>query len=263
MKGATGPRPATSAGARSIENVDVFRVGVKVPLFWAEEPDIWFAQVEGQFPISEITSDVTKFNYVIRHLDNQHSREVKDIIVNPPPTEKYEKLKSELIKRLSASKENKIKQLLMHEDLGDRKPYHFLRHLQSLARLNIPDDFLRTIWISHLPHGIQTVLAGQASAALLENLVDLGDRVNDLASSTPKVAAISEIPGSIVSDLVKQVVELCKEVQRLLSNYCKFPICWYHDKFGKSVCAPGNSAVRKLEGQSVMATVGNGVITAN
>ena len=255
VKGATGPRPATSsAGARSIENADVFRVGVKVPPFWAEEPDIWFAQVEGQFSISGITSDVTKFNYVIGHLDNQHSREVKDIIVNPPPTEKYEKLKSELIKRLSASKENKIKQLLMHEELGDRKPSQFLRHLQSLAGLNVPDDFLRTIWISRLPHGIQTVLAGQASTASLENLADLADRVNDLASSTPKVTAVSEIPGSVVSDLVKQVAELRKEVQRLsmarnsrshsrsrtnrtsrqrsLSNYRKFPICWYHDKFG-------------------------------
>lgn len=212
VKGATGPRPATSsAGARSIENADVFRVGVKVPPFWAEEPDIWFAQVEGQFSISGITSDVTKFNYVIGHLDNLHSREVKDIIVNPPPTEKYEKLKSELIKRLSASKENKIKQLLMHEELGDRKPSQFLRHLQSLAGLNVPDDFLRTIWISRLPHGIQTVLAGQASTASLENLADLADRVNDLASSTPKVTAVSEIPGSVVSDLVKQVAECAKK----------------------------------------------------
>jgi hypothetical protein len=32
-------------------------------------------------------------------------------------TDKYGKLKAELIKRLTASNENKIKQLLMHEEL--------------------------------------------------------------------------------------------------------------------------------------------------
>lgn len=251
-------RPGASDARVSTEHVDVFRVGVRVPPFWAEEPDIWFAQVEGQFAISGITSDVTKFNYVIGHLDNQHSREVKDIIVNPPATNRYEKLKSELIKRLSASKENKIKQLLMHEELGDRKPSQFLRHLRGLAGLNVPDDFLRTIWISRLPHGVQTVLAGQATSTSLEDLADLADRVNDLTSSSPSVAAVNEMPGSVIHDLVKEVAELRRQLQNLStdrnsrarsrstrprgnrsksrqrseSNYRKFPLCWYHGKFG-------------------------------
>lgn len=255
-----GPHPSASDGQVSMRGIDVFRVGVRVPPFWPEEPDIWFAQIEGQFAISGIKDDNTKFNYVIAHLDMQHSREVKDIIVNPPPTDKYARLKSELIKRLSASKENKLKQLLMHEELGDRKPSQFLRHLQSLASTNIPDDFLRTIWISRLPHGIQTVLAGQPACSLLEDLADLADRVNDLASSSPKVAAVdSPVPGSVVNDLAMEVAELRKQLQHLTveksdrrhnrgrsrsrgshdksrqrsqSNYRKFPLCWYHSNFG-------------------------------
>lgn len=250
--------PGTSDGTVSMNQYDVFKVSVRVPPFWPEEPEIWFAQVEGQFAISGITSDTTKFNYVIAHLDHQHSREVKDIIVSPPVTQKYEKLKTELIKRLSASNEKKIKQLLMHEELGDRKPSQFLRHLKGLAGNEIPDDFLKTIWTSRLPHGVQTVLAGQPAATSLEDLADLADRVNDLASSSPRVASINNaLPGSLLSDLTKEVAELRKQFQKLTSarnsrpqsrtpkggrstsrqrsqsNYRKFPVCWYHNKFGE------------------------------
>ncbi|KAL0810116.1 hypothetical protein ABMA28_015326 [Loxostege sticticalis] len=248
--------PSDTSDARvSIDRGDVFKVGARVPPFWPEEPEIWFAQVEGQFAISGITSDITKFNYVIGQLDNQYSREVKDIIINPPANDRYQKLKTELIKRLSASNEKKLKQLLMHEELGDRKPSSFLRHLKSLAGLEVHDDFLKTIWISRLPHAIQTVLAGQSSKATLDDLADLADRVNELAASTPRVAAVSQpVPGSVLSDLTREVAELRKQLQELashsrgrsrqpnrnrstsrhrsLSNYRKFPMCWYHNKFG-------------------------------
>ncbi|XP_045777908.1 uncharacterized protein LOC123875886 [Maniola jurtina] len=249
--------PGDSKGNESTNHNNVFKVGVRVPPFWPEEPEIWFAQVEGQFAISGITNDATKFNYVIGHLENQHSKEVKDIIINPPASNKYDKLKGELIRRLTASNEKKIKQLLMHEELGDRKPSAFLRHLTGLAGADVPDDFLKTIWISRLPHGIQTVLAGQPAGTALEDLADLADRVNDLASSTPKVASLAnEVPSSLISDLTKGIAELRKQVQQMAtqrnsrsrsrtsqgtrnssrqrtqSNYRKFPLCWYHSKYG-------------------------------
>lgn len=251
------PASPASDGNMSTNIGDVFKVGVRVPPFWAEEPEIWFAQVEGQFAISGITSDFTKFNYVIGHLDNEHSREVKDIIINPPANNKYEKLKSELIKRLSASNEKKIKQLLMHEELGDRKPSQFFRHLKGLAGVNVPDDFLKTIWTSRLPHGIQTVLAGQSPSASIDDLADLADRVNDLASPSLNVAGVSGVQGSILSELKQEVAELRKQFQKLASernsrprsragqggrstsrqrsqsSYKKFPVCWYHSKFGE------------------------------
>lgn len=253
-----GTSSGTSDGQQSIDASSVFKVGVRVPPFWAEEPEIWFAQVEGQFSISGITSDSTKFNYVIAQLDNQYSREVKDIIINPPATQKYEKLKSELIKRLGISNEKKTKQLLMHEELGERKPSHFFRHLKDLAGPAVPDDFIKSIWTTRLPHGVQMVLAGQPASASLEDLCDLADRVNDLAISSPTVASVSSgAPGSVLNDLTKEIAELRKQVQMLTSdrgrrprsrassrdrrntsrqrsqsNYRKYPLCWYHGKFG-------------------------------
>ncbi|GBP75397.1 hypothetical protein EVAR_34764_1 [Eumeta japonica] len=75
---------------------EVCRLTTKIPPFWPEEPIIWFAQVEGQFMNAGITADLTKYNYVIAQLDQTHLREVKDIIVNPPTTGKYEILKQSL-----------------------------------------------------------------------------------------------------------------------------------------------------------------------
>ncbi|KAJ0175083.1 hypothetical protein K1T71_009224 [Dendrolimus kikuchii] len=192
-------------------NMDVFKVGVKIPPFWPDEPALWFAQIEGQFNISGITSDSTKFYHVISQLDQNHAAEVKDIIIAPPADNKYLKLKSELIKRLSASQEKKIKQLLMHEELGDRKPSQFLRYLQTLAGPTIPDSFLRTLWASRLPHNLQIVIAAQTDCTL-ETIADLADKVYEIAPSNPIVAATStNIASSCLDEITKQISELTKE----------------------------------------------------
>ncbi|GBP92944.1 hypothetical protein EVAR_84047_1 [Eumeta japonica] len=78
------------------------------------------------------------------------------------------------------SKERKLKQLLMHEELGDRKPSQFFRHLQGLAGPDISKDLLITIWTSRLPQNIQTVIARQI-APTLELLADLADQVHEIA----------------------------------------------------------------------------------
>lgn len=238
---------------------EVFKVGVRIPPFWPEKPAIWFAQIEGQFQISGITADATKFFYVIGQLDQQYAGEVEDIITNPPPTDKYERLKTELIKRLSASRERKVKQLLVHEELGDRKPSQFLRHLQHLAGPGIPEDFLRTIWTSRLPSSTQTIIASQASTSL-EGLADLADRIHDVVPSSPQVAAMSSATAtsnSVLDSLVQQVAALTRTVEALTttrnsrsrsraqdrsrdrsqstrsqSSYKKYPTCWYHAKHG-------------------------------
>lgn len=160
---ATSGEETVNLGSRS-SGSDICRVAARLPPFWPQEPAVWFAQVEGQFLLAGITTDETKFYYVLSTLEYQYAAEVK-----------YEKLKSELIKRLSASREREVKQLLVHEELGDRKPSQFLRHLRHLAGPNMPDDFLKTIWTSRLPQNIQTVVASQPQSTL-ESLAELADR---------------------------------------------------------------------------------------
>lgn len=234
---------------------DICRVGVRMPPFWPEEPAVWFAQIEGSFALSKIKDDETKYYYVSAQLEHRYAAEVKDILVNPPATGKYETLKSELIKRLSASREKEVTQLLMHEELGDRRPSQFLRHLRHLAGKNIPDDFIRTIWTSRLPSSLQTVIASQPTSTL-EALADLADKVHDLVPQTPQVASADAVNNPLLEKLTSEVAELSRQVKfltmqanrsrsrdrrsdqhkkgrtRSRSSYRKFPICFYHSKYG-------------------------------
>lgn len=237
---------------------DVFRVGVKLPPFWPDEPAVWFAQVEGHFLLSRISDDKTKFYYIVSQLEHRYAAEVKDIIIAPPPGCSYDTLKAELIKRLSQSREKEVKQLLTHEELGDRRPSQFLRHLRHLAGSKIPDEFLKTIWTSRLPAHVQTAIASQPSSDL-NSLADLADAVIDIVSPTPHVAATSSAARSPLEVMARQIAELTKKVESLTmegrrsrqptrgsqrdhsrnrsntrsqSNYRRFPTCWYHSKFG-------------------------------
>lgn len=269
---ASGSQPRAEADATNDEAKTVFRLGVKIPPFWPEDAALWFAQIEGQFHVSNITADATKFHHVVSHLDYNIAAEVKDIIVSPPATDKYQKLKSTLINRLSQSRDQRLKQLLMHEELGDRKPSQLLRHMQSLAgTTSDPNDFVRTMWIGRLPTNIQTVLACQEDIPL-DALATLADRVHEVVTPlapTPQVAAASSrmtsqsammTQGS--SALERQVAELTRQVASLMagrhsrqhsrsrsnqrgryrshsrsrsrSGKGNLDHCWYHNSFGSN-----------------------------
>ncbi|XP_049886613.1 uncharacterized protein LOC126381363 [Pectinophora gossypiella] len=201
-------------GGRETEpKQEVYRVGVRIPPFWAEDPLMWFSQIEYQFKLANISADETKFYYVSSNLEPQYAREVRDIISNPPATNKYDKFKAELIKRLSVSNEKKIKQLLMHEELGDRKPSQFLRHLMALAGPDVPSDFLITIWTSRLPLNVQTAIATQKGAST-DKLTELADVVYEMAPPTPQVASSS----SANSEMAQQISELTRQVALLTQH---------------------------------------------
>ncbi|XP_022835663.1 uncharacterized protein LOC111363100 [Spodoptera litura] len=246
-----------AAGGMTTES---FRVGVRIPPFYPEKPELWFNQMEAQFMLANIRTDETKFFYVTGNLDSQYASEVEDIIAYPPTTGKYDKLKSELIKRLSASREKRVKQLLMHEELGDRKPSQFYRHLLNLAGPGVPEEFLRTIWTSRLPSSTQAIVAASQSKMCLVELAELADAIHDVVgvqiASTAAVTATSSTSGGNtnmeIAALTKQMEKLADKVERLsrsrgrsrsrishrskskrsASNYQRSPFCWYHDKFG-------------------------------
>ena len=110
----------------------VTAVALKLPPFWPTDPTIWFAQVEAQFSIQNITQQKTRFHYVIAALDPEVAVEVRDLVLHPPNDVPYNKLRSELIKRMEASEQRRLQQLLTAEELEDRKPTQLLQHMQQL-----------------------------------------------------------------------------------------------------------------------------------
>jgi hypothetical protein len=166
-------------------------MAVRLPPFWPDKPALWFAQVEAQLKLAGVTSQRTKFNQVFAQLNQQHAAEVGDIITAPPVHDPYDRLNAELVSRLSTSREQRVRQLLSHEEMVDRKPIQFLRHLKGLAQ-DVPDDYLRTIWNSRLPPHVQAVLAGQTEDSL-DSASHLADRICEV-NPLPTTASISTAP---------------------------------------------------------------------
>lgn len=191
------------------------RVGIRVPPFWPEKPSVWFAQLEAQFALANITTDQTKFYTVTGNLEPHIAEHVDDIIQNPPAINKYEKLKAELIKRLSVSQAKKVQALLSHEQLGDRKPSAFLRHLKDLAGQNIPDEFIRNVWTNRLPGNIQPLIISQSSMTL-EDLADLADRVAEIVPMNPVIqVASTSAAGSELDVMRSELAEVTRKLDRL------------------------------------------------
>ncbi|XP_046382325.1 uncharacterized protein LOC124153271 [Ischnura elegans] len=252
------------------------RIAVRAPPFWPEEPSLWFSQLEGQFYLAGVKEDETKFWFVVSQLDHRYAQEVKDIISCPPTSDKYNTLKSELIKRLSASQEHKLKLLLEHEEMGDRKPSQFLRHLRDLAGNSVTDDFLRSLWLSRLPSHLHAILAAH-DAPDLNALGSLADRINEVVprATPPPSLSVSEVTptsqtcaagcSQIMASLIARMDELTRQVGALsVSGHPHYRrhrsrsrsrkgasrptspgprdpnVCWYHWRFGKDAhkCIP-------------------------
>ncbi|CAH2088152.1 unnamed protein product [Euphydryas editha] len=196
---------------------EVFKVAAKLPPFWQDRPATWFAQVECQFNIAGIVTDQTKYDYVVAQLDSRIIGEVEDIVTQPPLKNKYLTLKAELIRRLSSSEEQRVHQLINEEELGDRRPSQFLRHLRSLAGVTLSDEnILRQLWMRRLPQHLQAILAAQAELSL-EKVVELADKILEVSPGTP---APRPLTGKVCStqDISARLDELSRQVAALTTS---------------------------------------------
>ncbi|KYN50015.1 hypothetical protein ALC62_00042, partial [Cyphomyrmex costatus] len=210
---------------------------------------------EAAFNISRITSDDTKYRYVILHLDNTALPFVSDIISNPPPTERYQALKDRIIRSFDETGESKLRKLIRGNELGDDKPSNFLQRLRNLAGGQCNDSILRTLFLEQLPENVRSVLA-ISEVTDLTVLASQADRIFEITKPTINAVAnaisTQVCASDPIDDLSKRIDALTKELrgqcsrQRSLSrhsrstrnksgsserNQDKNPVCWYHRQF--------------------------------
>ena len=157
---------------------------------------------------------------------------------------------------MSTSREQRVRQLLSHEEMGDRKPSQFLRHLRSLAP-DAPTEFLRTVWASRLPPHVQAILAGQTDSNL-ESAAQLADKICEV-TTPPTTASISPTVPDNITALMERIEELSRQVAALQTQHSRSRstarkrnrsqsrdrsrenashnahpnrVCWYHKTFG-------------------------------
>ncbi|KAL4703815.1 hypothetical protein ACJJTC_004414 [Scirpophaga incertulas] len=222
MDGNDGVGNNNNHGNTNSDQAFINRVSIRTPPFCKDRPTLWFSSLEAQFHINGITQEVTKYHFAISHLDMECIQEVEDIIIQPPQTEPYSKLKNAIISRFSESYEEKVRRLLESEPIGDRKPSSFLRHLRSLAGPCFPEQLLKTIWLNRLPRHVQLILASRKEQTL-EDLWDLADQLMEITSHTPPAPVTFEVSSSQAAaptaadfqDLNRKVEELTRAVAAL------------------------------------------------
>ena len=236
---------------------DVGRVSalqIKLPPFWPADPQIWFAQVEAQFTTRGITAQKTKFDYVVASLAPEFATEVRDLILQPPDTTPYDRLKEQLITRTAASEQRRLQQLFNAEELGDRKPSQLLRHMQQLLgeKANTTDAaFLRELFLQRLPSNVRMVLASTPDTGNIAELAQLADKVMEVAAPAVSGITTTDELGQLQQEVaelkaVLQSLQLTQKPSRRRSpspsphRQAASDVCWYHAKFGDNArkCKP-------------------------
>ena len=93
----------------------------------------WFNQIETQFDLHQITDDDERYRLTCAALSGEVASDVRDILLQPFLTHKYENLKAIPIERRGLTTPERVNKVISGEKLGSDIPSRFLRRLQKTA----------------------------------------------------------------------------------------------------------------------------------
>ena len=134
-------------------------VAIKLPTFWAQQPEVWFVQAEAQFHIRKITDDTTKYYHVVAALDQETSGRILSTLSSPPTDNKYTDLKQRLLTTFGLSKRERASKLLHLHPLGDRKPSELMDEMLSLLADHGFCFLAEQLFLEQLPEDIRLQLS--------------------------------------------------------------------------------------------------------
>ncbi|UYV65493.1 hypothetical protein LAZ67_3004513 [Cordylochernes scorpioides] len=185
---------------------DINKVSIKIPPFWTDKPEIWFYQVEAQFNINAITSEETKFNYLIAQLEPKYIENDWDIMTLDSKF-KYTESKTRL---LNIFKDSESVRIISGIELGNMKPSKLLQKLISLATSDISSNLIKTLWLEKLPDSMRNILL--VSDEDVTKLASMADKIMDMTFS-PDVCGASSLQTShnVMENLLEKISSLEKQ----------------------------------------------------
>ena len=200
---------------------------LKLPEFWINSPEVWFARVEAQFGTKNITEDQTKYDYTVSALDFRTAEEIQGLLINPPDKNKYIAIKTALIKAFGKSQAQKDLELLNLGGLGDRRPTALLRKINALN--DDPITLKRALFLLNLPTDIRSILAGQ-DFPNIDKLAEAADRIWETRASSNPVLA--ECAHTDQINAFSRPFFPNKQRKPPLRKESPTDICYYHQRFG-------------------------------
>lgn len=201
-----------------LQTQQVSAVGLKLPPYYPNDPQLWFMQVEAQFFTKGITQEITKYHHVVACLQPEYAQEVRDLLLSRPKDNPYTTLRDNLIKRTSASEQKRLHQLLTSEELGDRKPSQLLRRMEQLLGENqLEESIFKQLFLQRMPHHVQSILASSRDAMSVAQLADLADRIIEVRTS-PSISSVTQSSDDRIAELNSKVDQLTVQINALTAQ---------------------------------------------
>ena len=203
-------------------------VTLTLPPFYEHDPVLWFVFLEAEFENHRVRSDSSRYNQLIVRLPQQVAAQVREILVRPPATGRYDALKEAVLKKVMPSTVTRAQQLLSTCQLGDQRPSALLAQMQQiLGEWQIHESLLREFWMQKLPISMQSVLAVVKDRTLSE-LASLADEVAErYGTQSSQVNAVAgescstQAPHStesLISTMLAEIAALRQDFRALSLN---------------------------------------------
>ena len=210
------PQRALHHSEGSLRDLPKFRINT----FYATDVELWFNQIETQFALHQINDDDERYSLTCAALSGEVASDVKDVLLQPFRSHKYESLKAILIERRGLTTPERVNKVISGKRMGTDIPSLFLRRLQKAAgsgpRAVVGKAVIRQAFIRQMPSSIRAHLATQPDSATLESLAVLADRAlaaeEDVEESKPGVA---EIKVEETTKLVGLLEDLSRRIKKL------------------------------------------------
>ncbi len=151
-------------------------VAMKLPLFWVDNPRMWFQTAEAQ----------TRFNHVLARIPSELTISLADVLKSAmstisPSKDPYQELKDRLLEATLPGPYKMLDSLLDQPALGDHRLSKMMDEMLNLLPPNVvPDLLFNSLFLRRLPAGLRQVLAVQrhdtqrALAKAADELFDSG-----------------------------------------------------------------------------------------
>ena len=206
-----------------------------IPAFSYENPNTWFSMLEASWLCRTELTDVTKFATVVANIPVSLGVQISDVIANPPDSEKYETVKTAILKTLTKTREQYIQEIDAMT-LAGRCPSELWK---QLCRANIqagtpyPSDVLRYRFTRLLPEEILVHLACAPKGMSDDDYAQMADRVAE-AQRKSRSAYVNNVSNYEEPTLPLEIskissqqtapppsVETCREMDELSARLAK------------------------------------------
>ena len=210
---------------RRSTNLPKFRIAT----FYATDVELWFNQIETQFALHQINDDDERYSLTCAALSGEVASDVRDVLLQPFRSHKYESLKAILIERRGLTTPERVNKVISGERMGTDIPSRFLRRLQKTAGFGtkavVGKAVIRQAFIRQMPASIRAHLATQPDSATLESFAVLADRalaaVEDVEESKPGVAEIKVEETTKLAGLLEDLSRRIKKLETVTTSVRK------------------------------------------